>query len=279
MLVQLRVPPGGRSRQTLGEEAAAAIVLRRNRSATDKQIREFASHRLAQFKVPRQLVFVDEIPKGPTGKLQRVGLAEKLGLPRDSRVSRRREADYVAPRTPIETKLAAIWAQIFHVDQVGVHDDFFETGGHSLLAARMVSRIRDKFRIDSVLANSIRKTQYCRVGPSTWTLLPRLVRRAVLNRRCQACQLHPWRVFHELATNLYLLLNSASGFSINCHRAIPLTIFSKLRASEANSIYPCWNGASRKSYGGTNLCGRLLPPQVDKHSRLFLRQKVMRWRS
>jgi acyl-CoA synthetase (AMP-forming)/AMP-acid ligase II len=64
----------------LGEEVAAAIVLRDGESATDREIRDFAAERLAAFKVPRQVLILDEIPKGATGKLQRIGLAEKLGL-------------------------------------------------------------------------------------------------------------------------------------------------------------------------------------------------------
>jgi acyl-CoA synthetase (AMP-forming)/AMP-acid ligase II len=64
----------------LGEEVAAAVVLAEGESASEKDIRSFASGRLAQFKVPRTIVFVDEIPKGATGKLQRIGLAKKLGL-------------------------------------------------------------------------------------------------------------------------------------------------------------------------------------------------------
>lgn len=64
----------------LGEEVAAAIVLREGQQASEREIRDFAASRLAQFKVPRKLVFLDEIPKGATGKLQRIGLAEKLGL-------------------------------------------------------------------------------------------------------------------------------------------------------------------------------------------------------
>ena len=64
----------------LGEEVAAAIVLREGASATESEIREFAQRRIADFKVPRRVVFVAEIPKGPTGKLTRIGLAEKLGL-------------------------------------------------------------------------------------------------------------------------------------------------------------------------------------------------------
>ncbi len=64
----------------LGEEIAAAVVLREGQQATEKEIRAFASKHLADFKVPRKIVFLEEIPKGPTGKLQRIGLAEKLGL-------------------------------------------------------------------------------------------------------------------------------------------------------------------------------------------------------
>ena len=64
----------------LGEEIAAAIVLREGSDATDHDILAFASDRLAKFKVPRTILFLDEIPKGATGKLQRIGLADKLGL-------------------------------------------------------------------------------------------------------------------------------------------------------------------------------------------------------
>ncbi len=64
----------------LGEEVGAAIVLRQGVSVKDTDLREFCATRLAAFKVPRRIVFLDEIPKGATGKLQRIGLAAKLGL-------------------------------------------------------------------------------------------------------------------------------------------------------------------------------------------------------
>ncbi|MGX8014264.1 acyl--CoA ligase (plasmid) [Mesorhizobium sp. ORM8.1] len=66
--------------EKLGEEVAAAIVLREGQSASELDIRQFAATRLADFKVPRKVVILDEIPKGATGKLQRIGLAAKLGL-------------------------------------------------------------------------------------------------------------------------------------------------------------------------------------------------------
>ena len=64
----------------LGEEVGAAIVLKDGQSAEAAEIRDFAAKSLAPFKVPRRILFLDEIPKGATGKLQRIGLAEKLGL-------------------------------------------------------------------------------------------------------------------------------------------------------------------------------------------------------
>ena len=64
----------------LGEEVAAAVVLRDGQQASEQDLRGFAAGRLADFKVPRKVVILEEIPKGATGKLQRIGLAEKLGL-------------------------------------------------------------------------------------------------------------------------------------------------------------------------------------------------------
>jgi acyl-CoA synthetase (AMP-forming)/AMP-acid ligase II len=64
----------------LGEDVAAAVVLREGQEATERDIRDFAATHLADFKVPRKVLFLDEIPKGATGKLQRIGLAEKLGI-------------------------------------------------------------------------------------------------------------------------------------------------------------------------------------------------------
>ena len=64
----------------LGEEVAAAVVLRADSGASEQSIRNFAAERMADFKVPRRIIILDEIPKGATGKMQRIGMAEKLGL-------------------------------------------------------------------------------------------------------------------------------------------------------------------------------------------------------
>ena len=64
----------------LGEDVAAAVVLAEGAATTERELREFVAGRLADFKTPRRIVFLDEIPKGPTGKIQRIGLASTLGL-------------------------------------------------------------------------------------------------------------------------------------------------------------------------------------------------------
>jgi acyl-CoA synthetase (AMP-forming)/AMP-acid ligase II len=64
----------------LGEEVAAAIVLRTGVESTEQEIHAFAAENLANFKIPRKVLFLDELPKGPTGKIQRTGLAKQLGV-------------------------------------------------------------------------------------------------------------------------------------------------------------------------------------------------------
>jgi amino acid adenylation domain-containing protein len=126
----------------LGEEVAAAVVLREAASSTPREIRQFAAARLADFKVPRQVLIVSEIPKGPTGKPQRIGLAERLGIgaPTEDEAPRQREG--AAPHTPLEENLARIWTEVLSLERVGIHDDFLELVGDSVLAARLISRVR-----------------------------------------------------------------------------------------------------------------------------------------
>jgi acyl-CoA synthetase (AMP-forming)/AMP-acid ligase II/thioesterase domain-containing protein len=117
----------------LGEDIAAAIVLKPNRSATEKDMREFVANRLAAFKVPSQVVFVADIPKGPTGKLQRIGLAQVLEA--------QLKAEFISPRTPLEETLADLWREILGLNQIGIFDNFFALGGDSLQAVALLAKI------------------------------------------------------------------------------------------------------------------------------------------
>jgi len=121
----------------LGEEVAAAVVLRQGETTTEREVQDFVAQTLAPFKVPRLLVIVDEIPKGPTGKVQRIALAEALGLPG--------EPPPLEPgRSPfLEESLRAIWAEVLGYEHVEPSDDFFDLGGDSILGAEAVARVRE----------------------------------------------------------------------------------------------------------------------------------------
>lgn len=130
----------------LGEDVAAAVVLKQGITASELEIKEFAAQKLANFKVPRVVLFLDEIPKGPTGKLQRIGLAEKLGLTASN--PNAELVEYTPPQTPVETELAEIWSQVLGVEKIGIHDNFFQLGGDSILAAQIVNRMREAWGVE-----------------------------------------------------------------------------------------------------------------------------------
>jgi acetyltransferase-like isoleucine patch superfamily enzyme/acyl carrier protein/phenylacetate-coenzyme A ligase PaaK-like adenylate-forming protein len=122
---------------TMGEDVAAAVVLNGDSEVTESEIRDFAATQLADFKVPSQVLIVDEIPKGPTGKLRRIGLVDKLAA--------KLRSNFVPPKTPVERKVAEIWADLLNVDQVGVQDNFFVLGGDSLNTVLMMIEIEKSF--------------------------------------------------------------------------------------------------------------------------------------
>jgi hypothetical protein len=132
---------------TLGEDVASAVVLRSDDMATPKEIRQFAAGRIADFKVPRQVLIVREIPKSATGKTQRVGLADKLGLAASAVQPRS-----LAPRTPLEKALAEHWAEILQIAQIGIHDDFFAAGGDSLLATEVLHHIHEITQVELAIS-------------------------------------------------------------------------------------------------------------------------------
>jgi acyl-CoA synthetase (AMP-forming)/AMP-acid ligase II len=120
----------------LGEDVAAAVVLKPGSAVAPNELRDFVAQRLVDYKVPQQVLILDEIPKGPTGKMQRIGLAEKL--------AHRLRGDFVAPRNQVEVDLAEIWKDVLRVDRVGVRDNFFSLGGDSLKATAVIGRARLK---------------------------------------------------------------------------------------------------------------------------------------
>ena len=135
---------------TLGEEVAAAVVLRPQAQASVNELRRFVATTLAEFKVPRQIVFVDAIPLGATGKIARNGLSEKL--------ADRLKSESRAPQNEFQHAVAAIFGEVVGVDQIGANDDFFDLGGDSVRAFQVISRIRARFDVNLSIATVFAKS-------------------------------------------------------------------------------------------------------------------------
>ena len=124
---------------TLGEDVAAAVVLKRNAQTSAEEIRQHLFGRIAGHKIPSQVLLLDEIPKGATGKIQRAGLSEKL--------AQFLKSDFVAPQGEVETKIASIFSSVLGLPPVGAADNFFALGGDSLRGTQVITRIRTEFGV------------------------------------------------------------------------------------------------------------------------------------
>lgn len=122
--------------KVLGEDVAAAIVLREPGALSAEDVRTFVAARLAEFKVPRKVVFVESFERNASGKVNRSTLAETLGL--------HGSPDYEEPVGEMEKTLARIWGRELNVPRVGRHDTYAGLGGDSLSTMRMVFEL-EKF--------------------------------------------------------------------------------------------------------------------------------------
>ena len=93
--------------------------------------------------IPSAFVVLDALPLTPNGKVDRRALPD----PGRTRSTSTSEETYEAPRTPMESLIAEIWQDVLHVDQVGVQDNFFDLGGHSLLSLQVVLRLEKQLGI------------------------------------------------------------------------------------------------------------------------------------
>lgn len=118
---------------TLGEDVAAAVVLRESASVSGQQLREFAFVHLAPYKVPSAILCVAALPRSAAGKLNRGELAKDL--------AHAMRPGFVAPRDPREELVAAIVADVLRVERVGINDNFFQLGGDSLHGAQVTARV------------------------------------------------------------------------------------------------------------------------------------------
>jgi amino acid adenylation domain-containing protein len=116
----------------------AYVVLEEKHPAAVTELREFLKKKLPGYMIPSAIMALDTFPLTANGKVDRQALP----------FLDQSDASFVAPRTSVEEVLAAIWAEILTLERVGIHDNFFDLGGHSLLTTQLVSRVQDAFRLN-----------------------------------------------------------------------------------------------------------------------------------
>jgi amino acid adenylation domain-containing protein len=166
-------------------------------SSTD--LRVFLRERLPEAMVPSAFVWVDALPRTAGGKLDRRALPAPITDSDDA-------AAYVAPRTPLEETIAAVWREVLGVPRVGVHDDFFALGGNSLVALRLIARIRQAAGAEVPVAALLQ-------GPTVDQLA-----RAVADR--QSGVRLPVVALQPVGTARPLFLVHAGGGHVACYAAL-----------------------------------------------------------
>jgi acyl-CoA synthetase (AMP-forming)/AMP-acid ligase II/acyl carrier protein len=122
---------------SLGEEVGAAIVLNKDKNLSKEDIQKFVKIYLADFKVPQLIFFLSDIPKGPTGKFQRIGLYEKLKKIKD--MGNNNNSITISEQ---ENQFLEIWREVLEMPEISTVDNFFELGGDSLRAKELVERLK-----------------------------------------------------------------------------------------------------------------------------------------
>jgi natural product biosynthesis luciferase-like monooxygenase protein len=125
-----------------GEKSLVAYVVASNKAIPAGELRDFLMQKLPEFMVPSAFVSLDAFPLLPNGKVDR------HSLPSPDQARPQLQKAFVAPTNALEEALAVIWTDLLGIERVGILDNFFELGGHSLLAARLVSQVRDTFRVE-----------------------------------------------------------------------------------------------------------------------------------
>ncbi|GLV55537.1 hypothetical protein KDH_23810 [Dictyobacter sp. S3.2.2.5] len=121
------------------KQLVAYVVLKESQQRSTEQLRTALQQHLPPYMVPAFFVFLPALPMNSNGKIDR----QRLPAPEETTQSQVEEENW----TPVQRELAAIWKEVLHIHQVGLNDDFFSMGGHSLLITQMTSRIRQHWQI------------------------------------------------------------------------------------------------------------------------------------
>ncbi len=119
----------------------SAYIISENKSVTDTHVKDFIRLRLPSYMIPENVIFLDEFPQTPNGKI------DVKKLPRPDQAKEVKE-NYVAPRNKLEKDMCAIWAKSLGLEKVGIDDNYFEIGGNSLRAFQLLSTINSELKLE-----------------------------------------------------------------------------------------------------------------------------------
>lgn len=139
VVISSLVPGGDR-------QLVAYVIPRETKSPTRRELRDYLRSRVPDYMVPAQVVFLKAFPQTPNKKVDRSALPPP-------ETGRQPEDEFEAPAEGVEEALAGLWKELLGVSRVGRRDNFFEAGGHSLLAMQLVGKVRDRFGVALPLRN------------------------------------------------------------------------------------------------------------------------------
>jgi amino acid adenylation domain-containing protein len=132
----------GKNDQIGNTRLVAYVVPQKRPEPNVATLKLFLKDKLPEYMVPTEFVFLDDLPLMSTGKINR----RALPVPLDAGF--KRLMPVVTPRTRVEKRLAEIWAEVLSVPELSVHDNFFDLGGHSLVASQLICRVIQKFHLE-----------------------------------------------------------------------------------------------------------------------------------
>jgi amino acid adenylation domain-containing protein len=127
---------------TSGRQIVAYVVCEPDHALDVLTLRNIATARLPEYMVPNTFVMLDQLPLTPNGKI------DYAALPMPGGIRPNLAAAYIAPRTELEAVIASMWQELLHVDQVGLYDNFFDLGGHSLIIVQLHARLSERFNLN-----------------------------------------------------------------------------------------------------------------------------------
>ncbi|PYV86437.1 MAG: hypothetical protein DMG05_19735 [Acidobacteria bacterium] len=124
------------------KQLVAYVVLHSDSGLAHTDLCHFVSHSLPEYMVPAAFVQLEAFPLTPHGKIDRAA------LPEPTTENRLKDESFEAPRSPVEERLAGILTILLGVPEIGIDDNFFQMGGHSLLGAQVIAQVRDGFGVE-----------------------------------------------------------------------------------------------------------------------------------